>query len=145
MSGDAPQWSATNNATYKEIWVEPVNRFLGAVSIYTSYLETQSIAQEKAGQIQINSEIIENSSTPKYTITINGSGKHVIDVKCFNVTANMDKLSMDLMQNSNKEFSLELSLLNVNKPYVAVLTVDNNPDQHFEIVGSLNNSSIDNL
>ena len=36
MSGDMPHWSATNTATSKEIWVEPVNRFLGAVSVYTS-------------------------------------------------------------------------------------------------------------
>ncbi len=42
MSGDDPNWSATNTATYKEIWVEPVNRFMGALAVYLSEPEMVS-------------------------------------------------------------------------------------------------------
>jgi hypothetical protein len=137
MSGDMPHWCATNTATSKEIWVEPVNRFLGAVSIYAAdgIMPNPGKAGAKGAEIRT-----EASRTVDGTININvsitGSGRHSIDLKTFNATANTTSQQFELTGNSTIETTLKLKITDKNKPYVAVITLDGNPESRNEIVGS---------
>ncbi|MCJ7449350.1 MAG: glycoside hydrolase family 9 protein [Bacteroidales bacterium] len=137
MSGDKPYWSASNYATYKEIWVEPVSRFLGAVSVYYSQDQFVSQRQELGKNIQVQTESIQSDNgVVAVMITITGKGKHEIEIKAFNAKANFDKKQIDLSGNKTEKIDLELNVIDRNKPYVSVISVDKNPDLRKEIVGS---------
>jgi len=142
MNGDMPHWSATNTATSKEIWVEPVNRFLGALAIYSSHTQTRSSDQEHGENIQIQTEIVQSDDGVIYvTITLNGAGKHEIDIKTFNAETNFTKEKVDLTGGKTEKIQLELKVSDKTKPYIAVISSDNNPDLSKEIVGSFINTS----
>jgi hypothetical protein len=135
MSGDMPHWSSTNTATSKEIWVEPVNRFLGAVSAYNAYYQhcnnhTRSIA------LTVETAQKENGEVPA-VITFKGSGKHSFAVRVFNADADVVKGEIDLDGSSQKRINLNLRVKDKMKPYVVVVSADNDPDLSKEITGSL--------
>jgi hypothetical protein len=143
MSGDKPFWGASNYATHKEIWMEPVNRFLGAVSIYASQDQFISAKQEPGKDIQIQAETIQpDKGNATVILIINGRGIHEIEIKVFNAKTNFNKRQIELSGNKTEKIELELNAADRNKPYVAVICVDKNPDFRKEIVGSYNNASV---
>jgi hypothetical protein len=143
MSGDKPYWSATNEATCKEIWVEPVSRFLGAASVYASQEQHVSAKQEPGKNIQIQTETVQSEKgVVAVTITMTGTGTHEIEIKAFNAKADFDKKQIDLSGNKTEKIQLKLNVADLNKPYVAVISVDKNPDLRKEIVGSFISASI---
>jgi len=84
-SGDKPYWPATNSATFKGIWMEPVNRFLGAVSVYASQYQTISAKQESGKDIEIHTETVQSGKgVVSIIISITGNGKREIEIKAFN-------------------------------------------------------------
>jgi hypothetical protein len=133
MSGDMPHWCATNTATSKEIWVEPVNRFLGAAAIYAN-------SGSKSSAIK-NAEITTESARSAdggidISVTITGSGRHRIDLMTFNASADKESQQFELSGNSKAETTLRLKITDRNKPYVAVVTLDNDPGSRKEITGA---------
>ena len=139
MNGDMPHWSATNTATSKEIWVEPVNRFLGAVSIYASENNKGLKRREKGKDVQIISKATSSDKgIITVLITLTGSGKHMLDIKTFNASTETVIKNIDLSDNITKEIKLELKVIDINKPYIALITVDKNPELRKEIAGSIN-------
>jgi hypothetical protein len=140
MSGDMPYWSATNTATHNEIWVEPVSRFLGAVSIYATYAQP---AGEKQAETRIKAETTrEDNEKVTILITLTGKGKHSIDLKVFNAQADFKGQEFTLSENKSEKLEVFLQVMDRSKPYVAVISVDNNPDNRREITGSLQKSNI---
>ena len=137
MSGDDPYWSGTNEATYKEIWVEPMNRFLGAVSIYMSLSKSLSHEQEMGGSIQLRMKDVPSSNKmPTYVVSMTGTGMHEVEVKSFNAKTNIDNMQIDLSKSKSAQFQLELDIPDPDKPYVVVISIDNNQELRWEIVGS---------
>ena len=133
MSGDMPHWCATNTATSKEIWVEPVNRFLGAAAIYAN---NKTTPEEPKGA-EIKTETTESGDgTITIKISITGSGRHTIDVKTYNATANKDNQQFELSGNSTAETTFILKVPDKSKPYIAVITLDNDPASRKEITGA---------
>jgi hypothetical protein len=137
MSGDMPHWCATNTATSKEIWVEPVNRFLGAVSIYAAdgkipYPEKS----ETKGTDLITKASGTDDGTVNINVTITGSGSHTIDLRTFNAAADTGSRKLELAGNGTAETTFKLKIADKNKPYVAVITLDSDPESRKEIVGS---------
>jgi hypothetical protein len=135
MSGDMPHWSSTNTATSKEIWVEPVNRFLGAVSAYNSFYrhlnnQTKSLELTTEYNQKENGEIVA-------IITFKGSGKHGFAVRTFNAEADVARGEIELDGTSPKRINLNIRVIDKMKPYVAVVSADNDPDLQNEITGSL--------
>jgi hypothetical protein len=140
MSHDMPHWCSTNTATSKEIWVEPVNRFLGAVSVYNNYTQTNAKEAGNTNKLRINTEISKSDNgTLTISITFSGSGKHDIDIKAFNSSVKTDNLHIDLSVNSSANLKVELKVTDKEKPYVTVITVDKDPELRKEIVGTYNN------
>lgn len=137
MSGDMPFWSGTNTATYKEIWVEPVSRFLGAVSVYANYPTINPQQESKNKNVRIKAEPSQSSSGEVYlTITLEGKGKHKVSVKTFNAKVDNVLPDVQLSGANPAVISAKLTDIDKKKPYVAVIFVDNNPDMRKEIVGS---------
>jgi hypothetical protein len=133
MSGDMPHWCATNTATSKEIWVEPVNRFLGAAAIYANKGTTSGEVKEA----EINTETSRSADgTVNVKVSITGSGRHRIDVKTYNVSVNTESQQFELSGNSTAETTLKLKVADRNKPYIAVITLDNDPGSRKEITGA---------
>lgn len=135
MSGDEPHWSATNDATYKEIWTEPSSRFMGAVSVYTSADKTNSPAKRQDLEISAESARNEDGSV-KLRITLAGKGKHNITIKAFNAITDFEGQDVDLSDSGTEIINLVLTIPDRNKPYVAVVSATDNPDLRAEIVGA---------
>ena len=142
MSGDKPHWSATNTATYKEIWVEPANRFLGAMAIYTSHSQSPSAEQTSKESVQLYTETIrKDKEALTILVGVMGTGMHEIEVRTFNAETNIRKKQIDLSDQKSVEMQLELHIVDSGKPYIAVISIDKNPQLRKEIVGSLVNAS----
>jgi hypothetical protein len=135
MSGDMPHWSATNTATSKEIWVEPVNRFLGAVSVYTSYNQNRRNKLKK--NITIDTETLQSDDgNISVTLTLKGSGTHNIEIKTYNAKAGFDKKKVEMTGNTPEKIQLDLKVEDKTRPYVAVISVNKDPVLQKEISGS---------
>jgi len=136
MNGDMPHWCATNTATSKEIWVEPVNRFLGTVSVFTSFNATSSAKKSKTLEI-ITESGKANAGRVNVKIRITGSGKHNIYIATFNAVSDILNKQIDLASGGETEIIFELKITDLNKPYLAVIKSDNAPESQHEIIGSL--------
>ncbi|RYD24162.1 MAG: hypothetical protein EOP88_01300 [Verrucomicrobiaceae bacterium] len=134
-SGDMPYWPATNSATFKEIWMEPVSRFLGAVSAYTSVREKSGTSPEIAVKTHRTDE-----GVISVTLSITGTGKHEIGLKTFNAETEFKSEQIDLSDGSPREIRLQLKIPDKTKPYVAVVSTDGNRGARKEIVGSYSNT-----
>jgi hypothetical protein len=141
MSGDMPHWAATNTATSKEIWVEPVNRFLGAVSVYNTFSKSTAKTDKQKETVIINSETQQSDSgVISVKITCKGSGKHDLTIRTYNAESTLKKQQIDLSGGETVNLEIELNVTDRSKPYVAVISIDNDPDLNKEIVGSFINS-----
>lgn len=136
-SGDQPYWPATNSATYKEIWMEPVSRFLGAVSVYTSPRRESG----KGLDMQVKTTRSDQGIVA-VDLTITGTGKHEIELKTFNAMSEFGRQQIDLSENREGKFQLELKVADLNQPYVAVISMAGSPGLRREIVGSYSDASI---
>jgi hypothetical protein len=142
LSGDKPHWSATNDATYKEIWVEPVSRFMGAMAIYNTESRSLSAGQKSKESVQLYAETIrKDKEALTIMVSVTGSGMHEVEVKTYNAETNIRKKQIDLSDQKLVEMQLELHIVDPGKPYIAVISVDRNPQLRKEIVGSLVNTS----
>jgi hypothetical protein len=138
MSGDDPHWSATNKATYKEIWVEPVNRFLGALSVYLSEKNSALKSQAVNSKIQLKTESKKvGDNRVEIVISVTGKGEHTLLFKTFNVQPGIDKKQVNLSNGNPEEIRLELNVADVMKPYILVIVDDKDAELRKEVVGSM--------
>lgn len=135
MNGDMPHWCATNTATSKEIWVEPVNRFLGAVSVYANSGSICPSGKEKNINIEIREEKKPEGNVT-LTMRISGSGKHEINIKNYNSSADFTARQIELSVNNVAVLKSELKITDSNKPYIILIIPDKNCELQKEIVGS---------
>jgi len=138
MSGDDPHWSATNTATYKEIWVEPVNRFMGALSIYLS--ESPAIHDNKKIQDDVTINLktdVESSGSIKVIVKVSGNSKLDFTVMTFNLENEIEGQQITLSSTETGELQFEMKLIDSSIPYVVVLKDVNDPNQYWEAVGAM--------
>ncbi len=133
MSGDDPHWSATNTATYKEIWVEPVNRFMGALAVYLSepWISGQSELEESSMNISFEKK---NADTDQVVCKISSNEDMNGILKVFNleISDGIDQINLD--QNNNRTVDLILKIIDPDKPYIAL--VSNEKGKYREAVGA---------
>jgi hypothetical protein len=138
MSGDDPHWSATNTATYKEIWVEPVNRFLGALSVYLSEKNMLYSGQDTGLELQLKTESqMVGDNRLKLVVTASGKGEHTLLFRTFNAHSDIDKKQINLSNSSVEELELDLNINNTRKPYIIVIMDDQDPELRREVVGDM--------
>jgi len=139
-AGDAPFWPATVSATFKEIWMEPVNRFMGTVAVYSSQDQVKNSA---AKDIQINTQTNQSDDgTISVSAIITGNGKHQLNLKAFNATTDFNHKQVILSQGKPIKIHLKLKVTDKNIPYIAVIAADNDERTRKEIVGSYSSASI---
>ncbi len=142
-SGDMPYWPATVSATFKEIWIEPVNRFMGAVAVYSSQDQSAKIKQKPGKNIEIQTETVQSGNgTVSVSLSISGTGSHDLEIKAFNARASLNTKQIHLSAGKKEKIQFQLSVADQTKPYIAVVSADKNPDLHKEIVGSYSDASI---
>jgi len=139
MSGDDPNWSATNTATYKEIWVEPVNRFMGALSIYLSSPQAGgSVQQADQDGTQVSLKTgLTTAVSKEVLIHVTGSRNLKLVVKSFNLKTSSGEQEVMLNDSNNRELDLEMKIIDPGKPYVLVLADVNNQSKWWELTGAL--------
>jgi len=137
MGGDMPWWPATNTATTKEIWVEPVNRFLGAVSVYNSGCQKMATSGNKKGNIEVTTETAQTDDGKiLVTVTIKGIGRHTLGLKTYNAESAFSEKEVELSGDKAEEIQIELKVPDKMRPYVALIRTDRDPDLQKEITGS---------
>ncbi len=137
MSGDMPHWAATNTATSKEIWVEPVNRFLGAISVYNDDNQNRKSESQLKKNITLNTETVQSENgVITVTLIVTGTGKHIIGIKEFNAETSTSGKEINLTEGGSEKIRFELKVSDKRSPFVAVISVDNDPDLRKEIFGS---------
>ena len=136
MSGDDPHWSATNNATYKEIWVEPVNRFMGALAVYLSEPEMVSgkLEKEETG-VTISFENV-NADSDEVICLVTAQKDLDLTFKFFNLDTTDTNNRLALNQGNSRTVELKLNVLDPDKPYIAVVTDVNKIENYWEAVGA---------
>ena len=124
MSGDMPHWAATNNATSKEIWVEPVNRFMGALAIFTNFSSTGNEGDKK---INIE-ELTPDDKDGSRRFRVNAPAGESFYVKFTNAKV--------IAEGPDNEKIFKVMITDKNKPYVGIIALDNNPSVFSELHGS---------
>lgn len=141
MSGDDPYWSASNTATHKEIWIEPVNRFLGTLSVYTSSnFDRLADKTDESLDLLVIPES-KKGNRVSYLLTTGGKGNHELKVRTYNVRATQETLKLELT-GKEEQIPLEFVVIDPSKPYVVVFIDDIDPDKRWEIVDSLSSPDI---
>ncbi len=136
MSGDDPNWSATNTATYKEIWVEPVNRFMGALAVYLSEPEMVSGKLDKE-ETAVNISFVKvNTDSDIVSCSITAKKDMDISLRGFNLEIPDKNNRISLNQSNSRTVELELNILYPDTPYIAVASDVNDMEQHWEAVGA---------
>ncbi|MDQ2721257.1 MAG: hypothetical protein M3Z26_16035 [Bacteroidota bacterium] len=126
--------------TFKEMFTEPVSRFLGAASVYSSQ---DQYKQQSTKNIKINTQAVQSANGKvSVIISITGTGKHEINIRTFNSNSSITIKQINLSANETRRIQLELSVADETKPYVAVISLDKNSDLQKEIVGSNSDASI---
>ena len=137
MSGDDPHWSATNTATYKEIWVEPVNRFMGALSVY---LGEQDLAA--AGRPDADAQLVEAGLNPeagdpgKVKLILAGEAGWEFSIRTFNLGADVPTENQVFQLDSEGKGEFVLEIVDSGKPYIAVIAAADNPLDFVELTGA---------
>lgn len=135
MQGDEPFWSGSNYATSKEMWIAPVNRVVGTIAAYME----GSFKPKATSTSSVQLTVIEKKENgePRYTLQLKGAaGKHTLSVKAFNATSASHKQVIALTKNRVTEIPLDVQVIDKQKPYVLVVSVDNAMETKTEIVGA---------
>lgn len=135
MHNDQPYWPSSNYATSKEMWIAPVNRFVGTIAAYTegNIFSARKVDGDVALEVE---EMLSGRFTQKVLLKIKGAGNHQLDIKVFNAETSQTSRSLLLTKGKEEKIELGLSVVEKGKPYVVVITLDDNPLLRREIVGS---------
>lgn len=131
MKNDEPYWHGSAYATSKEIWIAPVNRFMGAVA---AYMETDTPANESiAMHIE---KAASKETTQKAVLVLKGKGTHQLDIRLFNATSDFAAQQVELTEGEEVRMELNFQITDANKPFVAVVVADQNTATTTEVNGA---------
>ena len=140
LSNDMPEWSSNNDATRKEIWVEPVNRFLGAMSIYNSTAPGFYSEKDSLDGMRLKIETVSGEDHKmKLNLTISGTETHKLDLVAFNVRPEKNTLTIELNGTASVQRSVLMTIPRADSPYVIVIRAGNDPGHWIEITGAFKN------
>lgn len=131
MKNDEPYWHGSAYATSKEMWIAPVNRFMGTVA---AYMETDVPANE---ELSVKIEKKESKkAVQEAVLVLSGKGKHYLDIRLFNATTDLISQEVSLTEGEELRLELNIQIQNIHKPYVMVCVADGNTDVMAEINGA---------
>lgn len=141
LHGDAPYWYASCEATFKEIWVEPVNRFLGAMSVFLA--NPQSVAAKNPDEFPsiavVSTKANADAGTLHVVLEIRGTGEHTIGFQACNATSAMPATAshhVRLAPSRPMSLCLDFRIADPAKPWVIVFLADGDRRTQREVVGA---------
>jgi hypothetical protein len=134
MSGDRPYWSGSNEATFKEMWVEPVSRFLGTVSAYA--MEGQNASKSGSRMEPVVTDVDRGSKGLKVNFTVAGEGRHTIGVRAFNAEGDEREKAVEAAAGQAVTIEWEFRVADAERPWVMVFAVDGDWSKRGEVVGA---------
>jgi len=139
MTGDQPYWSGSNEATFKEIWVEPVNRFLGTMSVYAQKSWSASAKHSSDSDVRIGAAVAKvdrDSRSLRLEVTVSGQGKHSLAIRTFNAEPEWLERPVQLSSEKPATIGWDLRIDDLEKPWVIVVTADGEPGLRQDLVGA---------
>jgi hypothetical protein len=133
MSGDQPHWCSSSEATFKEVWVEPVNRFLGTLSVFLQ----QPQRADGVRIVNVNTEPDPEARTLRLSADVVGGGSHRIGVRSSNAKPRVTEIQVEVSGGEAKAIECDFSIEDPLQPWVIVLTVDDDPRTRTDVTGAL--------
>lgn len=134
---DIPYWPVQNTWTYKEIWIHPVNQWMGLMREMV-YLPDRFTA-EKNREHPFNM-IVTEKTTPKgeisLTAVIKGSGSHNFDLRTSNISVKGSTKKVTLESGREVVLKWQARTIDHDEPWVAVIVADNDISKRWEITGT---------
>ena len=134
---DIPYWPVQNTWTYKEIWIHPVNQWIGLMR----ELESLSV-KFNPDQVSGNSIITEVNGTTSargnviITASVKGTGAHSFNIRTSNLSVKESDKKIILQQGRETIVRWQCRTINKDEPWVAVIVEDNDISKRREITGS---------
>ncbi len=126
---DKPFWSASNHATFKEIWVVPVNRFLWNAL----YLTMPALVEGELANSDSRSVVFSNKATSEQIkVSTDDAGKFKALMPAGEYEIRFDSASCDLGLLSGMQYTLNLNP-EKNIDFVAALDSQNIETKHVRI------------
>ena len=135
LSNDAPYWPNSNYATFKEIWTAPTERFLWIMA----YNDLPAADASKAG-VRLTAQVgdvNEADGTAVVQLTVEGTGSHAIQYRVFNGSIADPVSKIDLKENEPANLTMTLKIADRTKPWVVVVTADDDWNTRQEVFGAL--------
>lgn len=132
FKNDEPYWHGSAYATSKEMWIAPVNRFMGTVA---AYMEADNVSDNETISMNIDKEPSTGTSQ-KATLVVRGEGTHQLDVRLFNATTDFTSRQVVLTKGKELRLEMNIQIQEVDKPYVAVVIADKNAGAMAEVNGA---------
>ena len=123
IRGDKPHWNGSTYATCKEMWIAPVNRFMGTVAAFNENID--SLKQKHNIQISIEKEDM-SASSQKAVIRLIGEGTHQLAMHLQNATTDFQPQKVALVKGEEKKIEVTFNIQDTNKPFVAAIIADAN-------------------
>ena len=124
---DEPFWHASAYATFREIWIEPVNRFVASVATFIG-----NNADKPKVSVDLQTE------GDKVVARLKAAGKksqHRVNLKLSNATTDFEEQQFSLADGEETTISFTLAATDTTKPYVAALVVDGDTEHATLITG----------
>jgi hypothetical protein len=127
---DTPCWSATNTATYKEIWVVPVSRLLLSLSYAAMPSQVAKSLDVSLASTRMN------PSTIRLEARVRGAGLHRVQLRTFNAITDEPEKTITLSAGKDQTLRWTLAVTDQDKPWAAVAITDGNPASRKEVFGT---------
>jgi hypothetical protein len=141
MRNDAPYWTNSNYATFKEIWTAPTERFLWLMAYQPlpAAAANAGADREAASEVKLAARagsVDRASSSVVLELTARGVGSHSIQYRVFNASIADPVRRIDLTETRPATVPVKLTVEDSTKPWVVVVTVDNRQGTRQELFGT---------
>jgi hypothetical protein len=133
---DIPYWPVQNTWTYKEIWIHPVNQWIGLMREIVSLPEKFAGNQKKEDSYSIEvSEKTSSKGEVTVTATLRGTGSHTFNLSTSNLSVKGSGKNVTLEDGKNVVLKWKGNTINNDEPWVALIIKDNDMNKRTEVKG----------
>ncbi len=133
---DIPYWPVQNNWTYKEIWIHPVNQWLGLMRDLTGAFQKPVEAEATVKDLTVDlTETTSPNGTVTITATIQGTGNHTLNLRSSNLNIKSSERKISLTAGKKATVKWQGKTLNASEPWVALVVPDNDLTERSEVRG----------
>ncbi|MBK9389309.1 MAG: glycoside hydrolase family 9 protein [Bacteroidetes bacterium] len=134
---DIPYWPVQNTWTYKEIWIHPVNQWIGLMREIISLPDRFADKRKTEKSFSISAS---EKTTPKGDITITavlkGTGSHTINIRTSNVSLKNSFKKVTLEPGKEVVLKWQAKTIHNDEPWVALIVPDNDLNKKTEVSGT---------